>query len=56
MNAFQSWDWPCYVLNPRSTLTLNGIVSLIKLMVNKGFTYLLPGILQSYKLEREFEV
>ena len=37
-------------------LTLKGIVALIKLLLTKGFTYVLPGIFQSDRLEGEFGI
>ena len=37
-----------------SHLTLNSIVSLIKLLLNKDFNYVFPGSFQNDRLEREF--
>ena len=37
-------------------LILKGIVALIKLLLTKGFTYVLPGIFQSDRLEGEFGI
>ena len=37
-------------------LTLNGMVSLRKLLLNKGYNYVLPGSFQNDRLEGEFGI
>ena len=37
-------------------ITLNGISALIKLLLSKGFSYVLPGSYQSDRLEGEFGI
>ena len=40
----------------KQCITLNGIVSLIKVFLNKDFNYILPGNFQSDKLPGEFGI
>ena len=46
----------CLTQNERNALnlTLNGIVSLIKLLLNKDFNYVLPRSFQSDRFEEEY--
>ena len=48
----------CLTRDTSNTLlsALNGIVSLLKLLLNKDFNYVLPGTFQSDRLEGEFGV
>ena len=48
----------CLTADTRNALftTLTGISVLIKLLLSKGFNYVLPGTFQSDRLEEEFGV
>ena len=48
----------CYTFDTSNALnrTLAELLSLIKLFLNHGFSYLLPGIFQSDRLEKEFDI
>ena len=45
----------CDTSNPLKVI-LTGLVSLIKLILNHGFSYILPGNSQSDRMEKEFGI